>query len=68
MLRISSVQGAGREGGLMGEPHCQLCAMAGYRTCDACAAIIFDPVDGLDGEELCDECAELLPGAEVPGG
>jgi len=45
----------------MGDPDCFMCAVAGFRTCDACGGIVFDPRDDPDGEELCAECVQLLP-------
>ncbi len=45
----------------MAEPHCSICATAGYLTCDMCGCIIFEPADDGRDFEICQECLELLP-------
>ncbi len=65
VLGVLSGQIPGRGAGRMGEPHCPACALAGFWTCDGCGEIVYDPVRPVvDGDELCSECVELLPGAE----
>jgi hypothetical protein len=38
----------------MAEAHCGICAAVGYRTCDLCAGIVFNPVDW--ARDLCQNC------------
>lgn len=39
----------------MSEADCPICEYLGYRTCDRCGGIIFEPEDGHD-EDLCPDC------------
>lgn len=38
----------------MADPDCDLCAMAGYRSCDSCGGVVFKPLSTAFG--LIDVC------------
>ena len=43
----------------MGAPHCFMCGLSGYRTCDLCGGVVFDPVDGQ--VDVCGDCLPVRP-------
>lgn len=40
----------------MSAPDCSTCALAGYRSCDRCGGVVFEPSAFTRGD-LCQECA-----------
>jgi hypothetical protein len=44
---------------------CLVCEGAGYRSCDRCGGIVFDPVAGAVSD-LCGSCVDLV--LDVAGG
>jgi formylmethanofuran dehydrogenase subunit E len=48
----------------MGEADCPVCEAAGFWICDLCGEIVYNPQRRVvDDDELCPECAQLLPDA-----
>lgn len=53
----------------MGKADCDICESLGYRSCDVCSGVVFDPVEGRGpygrGADLCGYCREAMFGGQT---